>query len=220
MGAREIAARIASGDLSAREVVEQHIHRIEEVNPRLNAVVVPLFDRALREADTADAARSRGEPPGPLHGVPVTIKEQFLVSGTPTTVGLPARASHRAAGDGPLVRRLRQAGAIVVGKTNARSCSSTTRATTPSTAAPTIPGIWRGRPAAAAAARRRSSAQEAPLSASGATSGAAFAFRPTSAAYTASNRRRGGSPPSTPRPRSSAGGRRRSSGNLALWLVR
>ncbi len=81
-------------------------------------MVVSLFDRALDEADAADAARSRGEPLGPLHGVPVTIKEQFLVADTPTTVGLPSRASHRAAGDGPLVRRLRQAGAIVLGKTN------------------------------------------------------------------------------------------------------
>lgn len=70
-GAREIATRIASGDLSARGVVEEHIRRIEEVNPRLNAVVVPLFDRALSEAAIADEARSRGEPLGPLHGVPV-----------------------------------------------------------------------------------------------------------------------------------------------------
>jgi fatty acid amide hydrolase len=105
LGARGIAQRIASGDLSAREVVEEHIHRIEDVNPRLNAVVVPLFDRALKEATAADAARVRGEPLGPLHGVPVTIKEQFLVAGTPNTAGLPSRASHRAASDGPLVQR-------------------------------------------------------------------------------------------------------------------
>ena len=118
LGARGIARRIASGDLSAREVVEEHVRRIEEVNPRLNAVVVPLFERALGEADDADAARSRGEPLGPLHGVPITIKEQFLVAGTPATMGLPSRASHRAASDGPLVARLRRAGAIVLGKTN------------------------------------------------------------------------------------------------------
>ena len=118
LGAREIARHVAAGELSAREAVEAHVRRIEEANPRLNAVVVPLFDRALGEADAADAAQSRGEPLGPLHGVPVTIKEQFLVAGTPTTVGLPSRASHRAAGDGPLVGRLRQAGAIVLRKTN------------------------------------------------------------------------------------------------------
>ncbi len=118
LGAEGIANRLASGDLSAREVVEEHIQRIEEVNPRLNAVVVPLFDQARNEAAAADAARSRGEPLGPLHGVPVTIKEQFLVAGTPTTVGLPGRVSHRAESDGPLVQRLRQSGAIVLGKTN------------------------------------------------------------------------------------------------------
>jgi fatty acid amide hydrolase len=118
LGAGGIANCVASGDLSAREVVEEHIRRIEEVNSRLNAVVVPLFDRARNDAAAADAARSRGEPLGPLHGVPVTIKEQFLVAGTPTTVGLPSRVSHRAASDGPLVQRLRQSGAIVLGKTN------------------------------------------------------------------------------------------------------
>jgi Asp-tRNA(Asn)/Glu-tRNA(Gln) amidotransferase A subunit family amidase len=110
LGAREIARDIAAGELSAREAVAEHVRRIEEANPRLNAVVVLLFDHALGEADAADAARSRGEPLGPLHGVPVTIKEQFLVIDTPTTVGLPSRALHRAAGDGPLVSRLRQAG--------------------------------------------------------------------------------------------------------------
>lgn len=118
IGAREISERVASGELSVREITEEHIRRIEEANPRLNAVVVTLFDRALREADAADAAQAHGKPLGPLHGVPVTIKEQYLVAGTPTTVGLPSRASHRAASDGPLVGRLRQAGAIVLGKTN------------------------------------------------------------------------------------------------------
>jgi len=96
-------------------VIEEHIRRIEEVNPRLNVVVVHLLDRALSEAD---AARACGWPAGPVHGVSVTIKEQFLVSRTPTTVGLPSRASHRAASDGPLVGRLRRAGAIVPSKTN------------------------------------------------------------------------------------------------------
>lgn len=118
LGAWDIAQRIKAGDLSAREVVEEHIRRIEDVNPRLNAVVVPLFDRALGEAAAADAACARGEPLGPLHGVPITIKEQFLVAGTPTTAGLPSRVGHRAMSDGPLVGRLREAGAIVLGKTN------------------------------------------------------------------------------------------------------
>ena len=122
LGAGGIANRVASGDLSVRKVVEEHIQRIEEVNPRLNAVVVPLFDRARNEAAAADAARSRGEPLGPLHGVPVTIKEQFLVAGTPTTVGLPGRVSHRAASDGPLVHGCANPGRSSSGRRTYRSC--------------------------------------------------------------------------------------------------
>ena len=60
LGARNIAERIQTGELSSREVVEEHIRRIEDVNPPLNAIVVPLFDRALEEATVADAARTQG----------------------------------------------------------------------------------------------------------------------------------------------------------------
>ena len=118
LGAAEIARRIAAGDVSCREVVEAHIGRIEAVNPRLNALVVPLFDRARDEAWAADAARDRDEPLGPLHGVPFTVKEFFDVAGTPSTLGIPGRAGTHAPEDSPLVARLRQAGAILMGKTN------------------------------------------------------------------------------------------------------
>lgn len=103
---------------SARDVIEAHIRRIEEVNPALNAVVVPLFDRARADADSIDAARARGEPPGPLAGLPFTVKESFDVAGTPTTMGLTSLANHRAVADAPCVQRLRAAGAILLGKTN------------------------------------------------------------------------------------------------------
>jgi fatty acid amide hydrolase len=118
LSATELAARIREGDISAREAVEAHISRIEAVNPKLNAVVFPLFDEARAAAQAADEARAHGAALGPLHGVPITIKDQFLVRGTPTTWGLKHRAGHRAAGDGPLVGRLRAAGAIILGKTN------------------------------------------------------------------------------------------------------
>ena len=118
LSATEIAKQIKAGTLSASEVVEAHIQRIEQVNPRLNAVVVPLFDQARQQAKAADAAQHRGEPLGQLHGVPVTIKEVLLVKGTPTTYGLPNQSTHKAEKDGPLVSRLRQAGAIILGKTN------------------------------------------------------------------------------------------------------
>lgn len=116
--ATQIAALIASGERSAASVVDDHIAHIEAVNPRINAIVTPMFDEARAAAAGADAARERGEPLGPLHGVPITIKDQFFVRGTPTTFGLESRAGHRADADGPLVERLRQAGAIVLGKGN------------------------------------------------------------------------------------------------------
>ena len=116
--ASEIAQHIKAGDLSACEAVEAHIARIEAVNPKINALVVPLFEQARQAADAADAAQRRGEALGPLHGVPITIKEQFLVKDTATTFGLVSHKHHRATADGPLVKRLRDAGAIVLGKTN------------------------------------------------------------------------------------------------------
>jgi fatty acid amide hydrolase len=116
--ATEIAGRVRARDVSARAVVEQHIQRIEAVNPILNAVVVPLFEQALAAADAADAALARGEAVGPLHGVPITLKEQFQVVGTAATWGLASRAHQLATAEGPLVTRLRRAGAIILGKTN------------------------------------------------------------------------------------------------------
>jgi fatty acid amide hydrolase len=116
--ATALARQIAAGELSAVEVVKAHLRRIEDVNPRLNALIVPLFDQARADAQAADAARDRGEPLGPLHGVPVTIKEMFDVTGTPSTLGIPAWADRRATADAPLVARLRKAGAIVLGKSN------------------------------------------------------------------------------------------------------
>lgn len=118
LGAGEIARAIAAGEISSREAVEAFIDRIEEVNARLNSIVVPRFDEARREADRADAAAARGEASGALAGVPVTVKESFDIEGLPTTIGLPSRAEHRAANDAPLVARLREAGAIILGKTN------------------------------------------------------------------------------------------------------
>ena len=111
-----IAELIREGEVSSREAVEAHLRRFESVNPRLNAIVVPRFEQALREADGADAA-TKGER-GPLHGVPITIKECFDLAGMPSTVGLTERVGRPAAADAPLVARLRRAGAIVLGKTN------------------------------------------------------------------------------------------------------
>ncbi|GHO87160.1 amidase [Dictyobacter formicarum] len=118
LSASELARRIADGLISSQEVVEAHIRRIEAVNPRLNAVVVSLFEQARAEASRADRLREQGTLLGPLHGVPITLKEQFMVSGTPTTVGILHQKSQPMEQEGPLVQRLRQAGAIPLGKTN------------------------------------------------------------------------------------------------------
>lgn len=118
LGAAELARRIAAGDLSSAAVVDSLIARIEQVNPQLNAVVVPLFDQARDAARKADDARRHGDSLGPLHGVPITVKECFHVAGTPSTMGLTHRAQEIIPDDGVLVRRLRQAGAILLGKTN------------------------------------------------------------------------------------------------------
>ena len=118
LSASEIAQRIQAGHLSARNVVEAHIQRIEAVNPQLNAVVIPLFDQARNQAVAADQAQRRGEPLGPLHGVPITIKEQHRVKGTQTTLGATHQIGKVYHSEGPLVTMLRQAGAIILGKTN------------------------------------------------------------------------------------------------------
>jgi fatty acid amide hydrolase len=116
LSASEIARAIADGELSARETVDAHIARIEAANPALNAVVQTRFDAARTEADEADRSQRHDRLRGPLHGVPITIKEQFAVAGMSSTLGV--APAERDACDGPLVARLRAAGAIVLGKTN------------------------------------------------------------------------------------------------------
>ena len=117
-GAAQLAAAIRAREVSAREAVEAQFERIEAVNPRLNAVTVVLAEQALAAANRADEASARGEETGPLHGVPCTIKENIEVAGTATTNGVPALAEAYAERDAPAVERLREAGAIVIGRTN------------------------------------------------------------------------------------------------------
>jgi amidase len=116
--ATAIAQAIREGRVSAREALEVFLARVEAHNPALNAVVVLDADRARKQADAADAARSRGEPLGPLHGVPMTVKESFDWAGHPTTWGLPFLKDTRAGADALAVQRLTAAGANVFGKTN------------------------------------------------------------------------------------------------------
>ncbi|MCB9135840.1 MAG: amidase [Anaerolineales bacterium] len=118
LSAIEIAQQIQTGQISACDAVEAHIARIETTHGKINAIVMPRFEEARREAREADAARARGDKLGPLHGVPVTIKDQFHVRGLPTTYGVARLKGNVAAADGAMVAAFRQAGAIILGKTN------------------------------------------------------------------------------------------------------
>ena len=118
MTATEMASRIRNKEISATELVNAHIERIEAVNPSLNALVVPLFDEARNAANQADDDVRNAKDLGPLHGVPVSIKEFFHVRGTPTTAGIQSPTTRPEPDDAPLVKRLRGHGAIVLGKTN------------------------------------------------------------------------------------------------------
>src|ERR671933_2161889 len=116
-GAAQQARLIADGEVSAREVVGAVLRRIERLDPQINAFRVVLAERALAEADQADAHVRAGEQ-RPLLGVPVAIKDDTDVAGVPTARGTAASDLTPRAADAEAVRRLRAAGAVIVGKTN------------------------------------------------------------------------------------------------------
>jgi amidase len=110
---------LAARQISAREMLDAAIVRIEALDAKINAVVVRDFDRARAAADAADAARARDEGKHrPLLGLPMTVKEQFNVAGLPTTWGFQKFRDWRPDEDAVAVQRLKAAGAIVIGKTN------------------------------------------------------------------------------------------------------
>ncbi len=115
--AGEQLAMLAARQVSARELLETSIKRIETLDPTINAVVVRDFDRARTAADAADAALARGER-RPLLGLSMTVKEQFNVAGLPTTWGYERFRDWRPDFDALPVQRLKAAGAIIIGKTN------------------------------------------------------------------------------------------------------
>ncbi|MBE7245094.1 MAG: amidase, partial [Actinomycetospora chiangmaiensis] len=116
--ATDLAARIRSGAVSAREAATDALERLAAVNGRLNAVVDHRPEEVLRAADAIDAARRRGEDPGPLAGVPVTTKVNADQEGFPTTNGLRLQEALIARQDSPVVANLRRAGAVLLGRTN------------------------------------------------------------------------------------------------------
>lgn len=116
--ATTLARRIRDREVSSLEVVEAHLRRIEAVNPALNAVVCLAADGALAGAHAADAMLARGAPVGPLHGVPVTIKDSLPTAGMRSTAGTLGLRDHVPETDATVVARLTEAGAILLGKTN------------------------------------------------------------------------------------------------------
>ena len=113
-----MAELIREKRISPVDLVEAHLAQIEKLNPKLKAFVHVGADAARRAAQTAEAAVMRGNPLGPLHGAPVSIKSSFEVSGMRCESGTRLRAGYVPAQDAPLVARLRAAGAIVLGVTN------------------------------------------------------------------------------------------------------
>jgi len=116
--ATDLAHLIRTGQVSATEATRAVLTRIDAINPRLNAIVRRLDDEALAAAAEADAAQRRGDALGPLHGVPVTTKVNTDQKGHPTDNGVEAFRDNSATEDAPLVKNLRRAGAIIVGRTN------------------------------------------------------------------------------------------------------
>lgn len=115
--ATRLLAALRQREISAAELLDFHLDRIEKLDPPLNSIVVKDFDRARSAALHADRLRAAGND-APLLGIPITVKESLHVEGLPSTAGVEARRGHRAQADAPSVARLRAAGAIILGKTN------------------------------------------------------------------------------------------------------
>jgi amidase len=118
LGAADIATRVAKREISATEVTEHSLQRLQQVNPQINAVVQQMPDAALASARAVDDLIGAGEPAGLLAGVPVTIKVNIDQQGFANTNGIRIQQEHMAEQDSPVVTNLRKAGAIIVGRTN------------------------------------------------------------------------------------------------------
>lgn len=116
--AKALAQAICAQEISSQEVIEAYLQRIEEVNPKLNAIVNLQANEAREQARKADADLLQGELKGPLHGVPITIKDCFETKGIISTSGTKGLSSFVLDQDATIVARMRAAGAIILGKTN------------------------------------------------------------------------------------------------------
>ena len=115
--AREIKASIVRKEISATEVMAETLSRIEALEPTLNAFVTPMPEQAMEAARAADRLLAEGGEPGPLHGIPISVKDLINVGGVRTTFGSRAMEKNLVQDDAPSVERARAAGACVIGKT-------------------------------------------------------------------------------------------------------
>ncbi len=116
--AKAMSEAMARGDISAVELLTLHFDRVDMVNPAINAVIWQDRDAALTQARVCDEERSAGTLRGPLHGIPITVKESFDLAGSPTTRGIPEWSDNVPQVDSDSVQRYRAAGGIIYGKTN------------------------------------------------------------------------------------------------------
>jgi amidase len=116
--AHVLARKLRRREISSEELMRLYLDRVVRHNPKINAIVVMDGDRALAQAREADRELARGEVRGPLHGLPMTVKESYDVAGWKTTWGNPAWKDNVATTDAAVVERLKRAGAIIFGKTN------------------------------------------------------------------------------------------------------
>ena len=116
--ATELAARIQRKEIGCAELLSLYCERVDRLDPALNAIVVQRRDEAMECAQAADAALAKGERWGPLHGVPMTVKESYDVAGMPTTWGASHLKNNIAAKDALCIARLKRAGVVIFGKTN------------------------------------------------------------------------------------------------------
>lgn len=114
----EAAEKIRLGEMTSFELTQQCIDRIKEVDPEVNAVVIPLFEQALEAARRMDELAAEDKYLGPLHGVPISVKECFFVADTDSCLGVDGLTNRPSEEDGRMVQRLKEAGAVVLGKTN------------------------------------------------------------------------------------------------------
>lgn len=124
-------AVLAAKKVSSAELVELYLSRIDTYNASLNAIVTVDPDAARRVAKRSDAARARGDELGPLHGLPITVKDSYETAGMRTTCGRRDLADYVPTQDAEAVARLRRAGAIIMGKTNMPTGNQDVQASNP-----------------------------------------------------------------------------------------